>query len=130
LTSLNLELGHQHLFHRFGMLGRFSEPGQNRVFFEPFDSRQGANAIPFSQQGQSLQNLMFGCPLAEEDRPGRFGKGLPARIAPIALNTLWALAEHDYVLLLIVLKLSMVWTCLVWTEIAGFGKLFHRSPSE
>jgi hypothetical protein len=130
LASLDLELGHQDLFYRLGMLSCFSEPGQNRIFFEPFDSGQGADAIPFGQQGQGLQDFMLGCPLAEEDRPGRFGKGLLARLASIALNTLLGLAEFDDVLLsLTILKLSTAQTSFVWTEISGLGKLFHRSPS-
>jgi multiple antibiotic resistance protein len=46
------------------------------------------------------------------------------------LDTLSGCAELDNVLLLIVLKLSIVWTSFIWTEIAGFRKLFHLSPSE
>lgn len=75
------------------------------------------------------EHFCLGCALAEEDRPGRFGKGLLARLASIALNTLLGLAEFDDVLLsLTTLKLSIVRTSFVWTEISGLGKLFHRSP--
>jgi hypothetical protein len=108
LASLDLELAHQDLFRRFGVLSGFSQPGQNRVLFEPLDSRQGTDAVPFSQQGERLQNLVFRCPLAEEQCPGRFGEGLPACLASIALNTLSGLAESDNVLLLIILKLAIV----------------------
>jgi YD repeat-containing protein len=113
------------------MLRCFSEPRQNRILFEAFDSRQGTDAIPFGEQGQGLENFVLGCPLAVEDRPGCCGKGLLAGLAPKALHTLSGLAELLNVPLpLTVLKLSIVRTSFVWTEIAGFRKLFHLSPSE
>jgi hypothetical protein len=46
------------------------------------------------------------------------------------LHTLPGSAELDNVLLLIVLKLAIVRTSFIWTEIAGLRKLFHLSPSE
>jgi len=48
----------------------------------------------------------------------------------IALHTPPRFAKLDDMLLLIVLKLAIVRTSFIWTESAGFRKLFHLSPSE
>lgn len=64
-------------------------------------------------------------PLAEEDRSARFRKGLATCMTVKPLHPFAGLAKFDQVLLLIALKLSVVQSGFIWTEIPRFGELLH-----
>jgi len=67
------------------MLGCFSQPSQDGIFFDPFDPRQCADAIPFCQERQNLQYLFFGGMFVVEDRPFGFGERFAASFALVTL---------------------------------------------
>ena len=47
LTTLDLEIFQQYIVESFCMLCGFSQPTQNRIFFDPFDTAQTADTISF-----------------------------------------------------------------------------------
>ena len=83
---------HQNIFQLFGMLASLSLPGQDRVFFEAFDSGQAADPTAFCQQSQGFQNLVFRRPLAVEDRAYGLRERSFAGLALIALDSAFRLA--------------------------------------
>jgi hypothetical protein len=131
LASSHFELSQQHGFDLCSVLGRLSQPGQDRIFLKSFGSRQAAEAIAFGQQSQRFEDLVLCRPLAKENGAGRGGKGVTATLALVALDPASGFAELANIrLVLIGLKPPIVGTGFVWTKITWLGKLFHLSPSD
>ena len=82
-----MEFLHQHILYLVSMLGCFSQPSQDRVFLDPFDTGQCADAIPFCQERQDLQDKIFFSMLVVENRPFGFGEGPAASFALVPLCT-------------------------------------------
>jgi hypothetical protein len=87
-----MEFLHQYVLNLIGMLGCFSQPSQDGVFLDPFDPGQCADAIPFCQERQHLQNLFFFGMLVVEDRTFGFGECLAASFALVTLYPSWCFA--------------------------------------
>ena len=68
-------------------------------------------------------------PLAVEDRPIRLGKRLPTSLTAISLYPFACLAISLNVPLLIILKLAVIRTGFIRTEIPWLPKLLHLFPS-
>lgn len=121
-----MEFLHQHIFDLFSMLGCFSQPPQDGVFLDPFDPGQCADAIPFCQERQNLQNLFFFGMLVVEDRTFGFGERLAASFALVTLYPTRGFAKLFKVRFwLIALQLPIIWASCVWTEIFGLRKFCH-----
>lgn len=75
------------------MPGSFPQPAQDDVFLDPFDPRQGADAIIFRQERQYFQDFMLLGMFAEENCPGGFCEGLAASLALVALYSTGRFAD-------------------------------------
>jgi hypothetical protein len=52
LTTLDLEILQQHLVDSVRMPRCFSQPTQNRIFFDPFDTAQAADRFPSARNAK------------------------------------------------------------------------------
>src|SRR5512143_1832214 len=108
------------------MVRRFPQPSQDRVFLEAFREGQATNPTPFGQYGQPFQNFIGGCPLVVEERAESLGETAPAGLAFVTLYAFLRPARFDDVApCLTILKLLIIGTHFVWTNITRFGKS-HR----
>ena len=87
-----MEFLHQYILHLVSMLGCFSQPSQDRVFLDPFDTGQCADPIPFCQKRQNFQDNIFVSVFVVEDRPFSFGECLAASYALVPLCPTWGFA--------------------------------------
>src|SRR5579859_3782554 len=49
----------QRCFDRFRVVSRFPQPGQDGIFLDPFGAANAADPCAFSQQRQTLQNILL-----------------------------------------------------------------------
>jgi len=81
------------------MLGRFTQPLQDRIFFDPFGTRQTADPAAFGQQSQGFQDLILGSPLAKQQSSLRRRERLATGFALVTLDpSVGCLTDKSYVI--------------------------------
>jgi hypothetical protein len=103
------------------MLGCRSNPINDGLFFVPFCTRQAADTAILRYQGQDIDDLVFGCATAIEDRSFRFDEGTIARLALVTLAACPSFAELDDVLLPFTLQLPIIITVSIRAEVTWLG---------
>ena len=107
------------------MVGCTSNPVYDGLFLVPFDASQATDAAAFCYQGQRFDDFVFGRVSAIENCSFGICKGITTGLAFETLPTSLGLAEPNDVSLVLALRLSMVCTGRIWTEVAYLGKLWH-----
>jgi len=95
----------------------------------PFNPRQAADSHTLAYEGQSLDDLAFWSSTSIEDRAFGFGKGSTAGFAFVSLLTFLGLAVLLDILDLTYLRLPVITTIFVGTEITNVDKCRHNHPS-
>lgn len=72
-----------------------SYPVQDRVFFDAFHPTEAADAHPFGDQGQALDDCAFFAFAIVKERPCSLAERLATRLAAIPLASLAAMAKFD-----------------------------------
>jgi hypothetical protein len=98
---------------------------QSGIFFVPFDPCQATDPIPFSDEGQSLYDLLGWRPPTIEDRPFGLRKGLPTCLTFTPLSPRFGPTKLDKIGLTLVLFLTMISTGCIGTKITCSRKFWH-----
>jgi hypothetical protein len=119
----------QHLLNPLGMLTCRANPIDDGLFCVPFSTRQAADPAILRYQGQGVNDLIFGCAAAIEDRSFGLDEGTVARLAFVTLATCFGFAEFDDVRLVFTLQLTIIVTVWVRAEIAHSSLFWHIHTS-
>jgi hypothetical protein len=122
LTTAQFIFGEQECLNRFGMGAGAAYPIQDRVFFDVFHPTDTADAHPFSDHGETLDDFAFWGLAIVEDRPCSLAERSSTFLAAIPLPPLPAIAKFDDIrFCLLRLAFPVERTSWIWTKIAHLG---------
>ncbi len=116
----------QGFFDGFGLPRRRAQPIQNRIFLNPFGTRDTADAHTFGQQSQRFQDRLARRLTPIEHCAVCFRKCLPAALAPITLRATLGFSEAND---LPRFDFAVQLTLFVWAKLPHLSRLFVMSPS-